>query len=130
MFGKGFITDILMRPALAGATLSLMDINPDSLAIAEALAKRIAGQLDVPMRIKATTDRHRALDGADYVVCVIEAPGGIEANRIERHISEKYGVDQAIGCTTGPGGVFIPATWVNCRPSVLRSTAPALLATS
>ncbi|RIK33472.1 MAG: alpha-glucosidase/alpha-galactosidase [Chloroflexi bacterium] len=106
MFGKGFITDILTRPALAGATLSLMDINPDNLAIAEALAKKIADQVEAPARIEATTDRRRALDGADYVVCVIEAPGGIEANKIERRISEKYGVDQAIGCTTGPGGVF------------------------
>ncbi|MCL4864093.1 MAG: alpha-galactosidase [Caldilineaceae bacterium] len=106
IFGKGFITDILTRPALAGATLSLMDINPDNLAIAEALAKKIAAQVDAPARIEATVDRRRALDGADYVVCVIEAPGGIEANKIERRISEKYGVDQAIGCTTGPGGVF------------------------
>jgi alpha-galactosidase len=106
MFGKGFITDILSRPVLANATLSLMDINPDNLAIAEALANKIAAQVDAPARIEATTDRRRALDGADYVVCVIEAPGGIEANKIERRISEKYGVDQAIGCTTGPGGVF------------------------
>jgi len=106
MFGKGLISDIMTRPALANATLSLMDINQDNLDIATALAKKLATQLDTHMVIEATTDRRRALDGADYVVCIIEAPGGIEANKIERRISEKYGVDQAIGCTTGPGGVF------------------------
>ena len=54
VFGQGFITDILTRPALADATLSLMDINPDNLAIAEALVKKIAGQVNAPARIEAT----------------------------------------------------------------------------
>lgn len=106
MFGKGLISDIMTRPALANVTLSLMDIDQDNLDITTALAKKLTTQLNTPTVIEATTDRHRALDGADYVVCIIEAPGGIDANKIERRISEKYGVDQAIGCTTGPGGVF------------------------
>ena len=60
-FGKNFIADVLLRPALAQGTL------------------------------ESTTERRRALDGADYVVSVIEAPGGIEANKIERRVSEKCG---------------------------------------
>lgn len=105
-FGRNFIADVLLRPALAQGTLALMDIDPDNLAIADGLARKMARQLNSPVTIESTTDRRRALDGADCVVSVIEAPGGIEANKIERRISEKYGVDQAIGCTTGLGGVF------------------------
>lgn len=129
-FGKGFIADILTRPALAGATLSLMDINQENLEIATALAKKIAKQVEAPATIEATTDRRLALDGADFVVCVIEAPGGIEANKIERRISEQYGVDQAIGCTTGPGGVFrtlryMPPMLALCRD--MEELCPAAL---
>ncbi len=132
MFGKGLISDIMTRPALSNVTLSLMDINQDNLDITTALAKKLASQLDTPTVIEATTDRHRALDGADYVVCIIEAPGGIEANKIERRISEKYGVDQAIGCTTGPGGVFrtlryMPPMLEICRDMEARCPAALLL---
>ena len=105
-FGKNFVADVLLRPALAQGTLALMDINPDNLDVIAALARKMAAQLNSPITLEPTTERRRALDGADYVVSVIEAPGGIEANKIERRISAKYGVDQAIGCTTGLGGVF------------------------
>ena len=105
-FGRGFIADTMMRPALADATLVLMDINQYNLDVMTALAKKIARQLDVPTKIEPTTDRRAALDGADYVISTVTAAGGLKARMIERQISAKYGVDQAIGCTTGPGGVF------------------------
>jgi alpha-galactosidase len=95
-----------MRPALAEGTFSLMDIDEERLNVAEAYAKKIARQLGVPTTIEATTVRREAFDGADYVVSTINEPGGATANKRERSISAKYGVDQAVGCTTGLGAVF------------------------
>jgi len=118
-FGKRFVSDILTRPALAEGTIALMDINHDYLDVMTALAKKMAKQLGVETKIESTTDRRRALSGADYVICTI-----VESSRDLRmtnhRISRKYGVDQAIGCTTGPSGVFwalrtIPVMLSICR---------------
>ncbi len=105
-FAPGFMQDVMTRPALAAGTLSLMDHNQERLDVAAAYAKKISRQLKTTTKIEATTDRRRALDGADYVVSTINEPGGLDVNKIERRISAKYGVDQAVGCTTGLGGVF------------------------
>jgi alpha-galactosidase len=119
-FSKRFISDILTRPALAEeGTLSLMDINQGYLDVTTALAKKMAKQLGVSTKIESTTDRRRALEGSDYVISVILLHG-LEARMVEHKIQRKYGVDQAVGCTTGPGGVFhalryIPVMLDICR---------------
>lgn len=118
-FGPTFVSDILTQPALAEGTVALMDIHQEPLDVITALAKKMVRQLGVPTTIESTTDRRRALDGADYVICTI-----VESSRdlrIANHqVSRKYGVDQAIGCTTGPSGVFwalrtIPVLLALCR---------------
>jgi len=105
-FGKQFIADIMSRPALAGSTLALIDINQENLDVMTAVARKMARQLDFPITIEPSVDRCEGLDGAGYVLFTVEAPGGIDQRQVERRISEKYGVDQAVGCTTGLGGVF------------------------
>ena len=53
----------------------------------------------------ATTDRKDALKGADYVITMFQV-GGVEAFQLDYEIPMKYGVDQCIGDSMGPGGVF------------------------
>jgi alpha-galactosidase len=107
-FAKPFISDALTRPALAEGTLTLMDIDEPQLDVMTTIAKKLVKQLGVPTTIEATTDRRRALDGADHVVSVVNGLGDREGARVlERRISEKYGVNQPIGGDTGPGGVFL-----------------------
>ena len=119
-FAQRFISDILTRPALAGGTLSLMDIDEHMLGVMTALAKKMAAQMGAPIRIESTTDRRSALEGASYVVATVTAPGGVGARMIERRISESYGVDQAVGCTTGPGGVFRTLRYVPLMLDICR----------
>lgn len=59
----------------------------------------------VDATVTATTDRREALRGADYVVVMIQA-GGVEEFRQDYEIPLKYGVDNCIADTLGPGGVF------------------------
>src|SRR5690606_30873483 len=59
----------------------------------------------LPAVIRQTTDRRAALDGADYVIITFQV-GGIEAYRHDVEIPRKYGLDQTVGDTLGPGGVF------------------------
>ena len=56
-------------------------------------------------RITRTTDRRAALDGADYVICSIQV-GGLEMYEPDVEIPRRYGIDQTVGDTLGPGGVF------------------------
>ena len=53
----------------------------------------------------ATTDRRRALDGADYVINVIQV-GMHEATVRDFEIPARYGLNQTIGDTIGIGGIF------------------------
>jgi len=105
VFGKNLITDILSYPELRDCTISLMDIDKDRLSLTEAFARKLVDQWGFKTKIEATTDRRRALEGADYVVTSIRA-GGLEATKLDLEIPLKYGVDQAVGDTVGPGGVF------------------------
>ena len=104
-FTRGLVRDILTFPELAGATLSLMDIDPERLAFAETAVKRIVKAGNYPARVEATLDRRQALDGADAVLCtILAAPTSVWRHDIE--IPKKYGVDINVGDTRGPAGVF------------------------
>lgn len=105
VFGQTLITDILSYPELRDCTISLVDIDKERLSLTEAFAKKLVNQWGFKTKIEATTDRREALDGADYVVTSIRV-GGIEATKLDLEIPLKYGVDQAVGDTVGPGGVF------------------------
>ena len=105
-FAKRFLMDIMTRPALAEGTVSLMDINQENLDLTTALAKKMARQLAVPTVIESTTDRRKALEGADYVISTVLLHG-IDVHDQVLQIARKYGVDQVVGCTTGPGAAFL-----------------------
>ena len=119
-FGKRLMMDMLTSPALADATLALVDIDREALARAAAMARKIARQLNLPCKIEASTERREVLGDSDYVIFTVEAPGGVETRIAERRISRKYGVEQIVGCTTGLGGVFrtlryLPLMLAICR---------------
>ena len=97
--------DILSHKSLQSVTLSLMDIDPVGL---ERTAKSVRELIDhhrLPTRIEATTELHQALHGADYVIVTFQV-GGLEAYRHDVEIPRKYGLDQAVGDTLGPGGIM------------------------
>lgn len=105
VFARRLITDILSFPSLQGSTLALMDIDPQRLEVIAALANKLVAQEKLPARIEPTTDRRVALDGANYVIISIQV-GGLDLFQHDIYIPRKYGVDQTVGDTIGPGGVF------------------------
>jgi alpha-galactosidase len=105
VFTRNLCRDILSFPALADATLALVDIDRDNLALAKAAADKIVELGRYPAKVLATTNRAEALEGADGVVCTI-AYGGEEAFRADIGIPSSYGVSINIGDTRGPSGIF------------------------
>ena len=113
-FAQNLITDTLSKPALDGATYTLMDIRPDYLDRSLRFANKLVAQLGSRTRVEATTDLRAALDGADYVY-ETTLKHGLETRAREHACCHKYGLYPYSGCTTGPAGVFralreIPAT--------------------
>ncbi|OPZ87651.1 MAG: Alpha-galactosidase [bacterium ADurb.Bin429] len=105
VFAKTLINDMLATPALQGATYALMSPTESKLRRMEAFVQRMITENGLPAQVYATTDRRDAIRDADYVICMVQV-GGVEAFKYDYEIPLKYGVDQCIGDTLGPGGVF------------------------
>lgn len=105
VFAKTLISDILSFSEFSNAELVLMDIDAHRLEQTKTIADTMVENEDLDATIEATTDRRKALEDADYVINMINV-GGTEPFENEIRIPEKYGVEQSIGDTTGPGGIF------------------------
>jgi alpha-galactosidase len=105
VFCKTLMADFLATPALKGSEYRLMAPSHRRLDKMHAFVKRMIADNNVQATVTATTDRREALKGADYVVVMIQA-GGVTEFAQDYQIPLKYGVDQCIGDTMGPGGVF------------------------
>ena len=67
-FSLGLIKDLCNTPALAGARVSFMDINPSRLATCHKLCSRYGAEVGSRLALEAATDRRESLRGADFVV--------------------------------------------------------------
>ncbi|HEY3231727.1 MAG TPA: alpha-glucosidase/alpha-galactosidase, partial [Roseiflexaceae bacterium] len=119
VFTRHLCSDILLTPALQNATITLMDIDASRLAQARDLVQRLIDGRKLDARVVATTDQREAVRGADYVVTTFQQ-GGLDAYKLDIDIPQKYGVEQCVGDTLGPGGVFralrtIPVLLDLCR---------------
>jgi alpha-galactosidase len=120
VFAKNLLGDILSFPELSGATISLHDIDSERLRTSEVVAYRVARTLEARPSIVATTDRRRALDGADYVITMFQIGGYRPSTVIDFEIPKKYGLRQTIADTLGIGGIMrglrtIPVLLDMCR---------------
>lgn len=105
VFTRNLCNDILLTPALQESTIALMDVDAERLAQARRLVEAIVAQRGADARVEATLDRREAVRGANYVVTTFQQ-GGLEAYEIDIEIPRRYGVEQCVGDTLGPGGVF------------------------
>lgn len=105
VFPLRLLGDLLSFPALRGATYALMDIALDRAERTAGVARELAAHHGFPATITATDDQRAALAGADYVIVTFQV-GGLDAYRHDVEIPRRYGLDQPVGDTLGPGGVF------------------------
>ncbi|HZG29594.1 MAG TPA: alpha-glucosidase/alpha-galactosidase [Ensifer sp.] len=120
VFMKNIIGDVLQRPALAGATIALMDINPQRLAESEIVASKLINTLGVSAKIETHSDQRRALDKADFVVVAFQIGGYEPCTVTDFEVPKKYGLRQTIADTLGIGGIMrglrtVPHLWSICE---------------
>ncbi len=104
-FTRELLGDILSFPELGSVRIVLHDIDVERLETAEAIARATARAAGAQPEVVASTDRRRALDGADYVINVIQV-GMHQATVRDFEIPAKYGLNQTIADTIGVGGIF------------------------
>ena len=106
VFAKNLLGDILSFPELGGADIRLFDINQERLDVTEQVAGRVAKAVGATPQVTATTDRQRALDGADFVINMIQVGGYKPATVTDFEIPKRYGLRQTIADTLGIGGIM------------------------
>jgi len=105
IFCKTLVMDILATESLQDCEICLMNRTKPKLDRIEAFVKRVIRENHLPAKLTATLDRRKALEGAKYVIVMIQV-GGVDAFQKDYEIPLKYGVDQCIGDSLGPGGIF------------------------
>src|SRR6267378_5263294 len=105
VFARQIITDVLAVDGLDQGTFALIDIDAERLELARHIAERLVDLSGKRWTVTASTDRREVLHDTDYVVNSIEV-AGLQNVRADYDIPLRYGVDQCIGDTIGPGGIF------------------------
>ena len=116
IFMKNIVGDCLHFPALRDATFALMDIDPQRLDDSALVARRMIAAMGTGAKVEATTDRRRALEGADFVVTAFQIGGYRPSTVIDFDIPRRYGLRQTIADTLGVGGIMrglrtVPHLW-------------------
>lgn len=105
VFCKTLIQDILVTEGLQGTEFALMAPSRTRTAQVEAYFNRFIRDNRLPAHVSVTTDRREALRGAKYVIATFQV-GGVAGFEADYKIPYRHGVDQCIGDTMGPGGIF------------------------
>jgi alpha-galactosidase len=104
-FAQTVMTDILAIDGLDAGTFALVDLDTERLELTHEVAEQTIKAFGKAWTVQATTDRRSVLRGCDYVFNMIEVEG-LANVRLDYAIPFKYGVEQCVADTIGPGGIF------------------------
>ena len=104
-FCQRVVADLLSVEELQGTEFRFMDIDPQGLEMATHVTRKFITDNDLPATVVPTTNQREAITDADYILSLVRV-GGLEAFAKDIEIPLKYGVDQCVGDTLGPGGIF------------------------
>lgn len=105
VFCKTLVLDIMATPDLEETEFVLMAPTTSKTSQVKAYLDKVIAHNNLRSKVSVTTDRREALRGARYVIASFQI-GGLSTYESDYKIPLKYGVDQCIGDTLGPGGVF------------------------
>lgn len=121
VFAQNILGDVLSSQNGDGYVISLFDIDPQRLKTSEIVTRRICASLHLSnVTVEATLERRKALQGADFVILMMQVGGYKPATVTDFAIPKKYGLRQTIADTLGIGGIFrglrtIPVLEAICR---------------
>lgn len=122
--GSGFtprlMNDVLSIETADRGEIALVDIDEERLTTMKQIITTLIGQLGrTGWKVTAHKDRRQALPGSQYIVNCIEV-SGLDCVKHDNDIPLKYGIDQCIGDTIGPGGLFKSLRTIPAFLNILR----------
>jgi len=105
-FGLGAAGSILGSEILEGSTISLHDIDEESLGLVENACRTAIQARGLDFDLEATTERQEALKNATFVINSIEVAPRFELWEQDYQVPLKYGFKHVFGENGGPGGFF------------------------
>ena len=116
VFMKNIVGDALHKPALSGATLALMDIDPKRLEESALVARKLVASLGARARVETHSSQRAALEGADFVIVAFQIGGYRPCTVTDFEVPKQYGLRQTIADTLGVGGIMrglrtVPHLW-------------------
>ncbi|KAB2856023.1 MAG: alpha-glucosidase/alpha-galactosidase, partial [Anaerolineae bacterium] len=121
VFAYEIITDVLCTPGLETGVFALVDIDAERLELAHCIAEKAIKLAGRDWRVEASTNRVEVMADSDYLINTIEV-AGLANVRHDFDIPMKYGVNQCIGDTIGPGGIFKALRTLPAWLDILRDT--------
>ncbi len=109
--GSGFCPnlcrDVLRIPGAERGEFRLCDVDENRLSMMAKVITKLVNDLGRGdgWAVRASTNRRELLKETHYAVCCVEV-SGTACVAFDNDIPLKYGVDQCIGDTVGPGGLF------------------------
>ncbi len=105
-FTPRLMNDLLRIPGIGRGEIALVDIDRSRLGTMASVIKRLLSHLGKNgWKVTPSTNRRKVLRGTDYLINCIEV-SGLACVRHDNDIPARYGIDQCIGDTIGPGGLF------------------------
>ncbi|QQE12022.1 alpha-glucosidase/alpha-galactosidase [Planctomycetota bacterium] len=106
-FTHHLMCDLLDIKGLCGGEIALVDIDETRLGMMYQLVGGVVKTkgMENEWKVVSSTDRREVMGGSDYIIFCVEV-AGVECVEWDNDIPLKYGVDQCIGDTIGPGGLF------------------------
>jgi alpha-galactosidase len=104
-FSHKFLVDLLTMNLNSHCILTLMSPRISQLYKYEIFVSRLIADNNLDFSVNITADLESAIEGSDFVVSFF-AIGSMKCMAQDYNVPLKYGVDQCIGDTMGPGGIF------------------------
>ena len=105
-FGPPTLIDLNRSEILTGSTITLLDIDEDKLQMVYEVLSEDNKKIGNKFTIESTTNREKALKGADFVINSTEHGDRFELRWQDNKIPRKHGTTERMGENGGTGGFF------------------------
>jgi alpha-galactosidase len=105
-FGPTTFNDLNRSKILAGSTITLLDIDKEKLQIVYEVVSEDNKKLGNKFNIECTSNREKALRGADFIINATEHGDRFELRWQDNTIPRKHGTTERMGENGGAGGFF------------------------
>jgi alpha-galactosidase len=103
-FTRKLVNDLLFLEPFQDAEIRLMDVDQERLDFAAQTMDVVNQKRGASATFVPTTDRLKALDGADFVVTMLQV-GGLGATQVDFDVCKRHGLKLVIGDSMGVPGI-------------------------